>query len=795
MVQYWGNGNVVSDDQAIGRIYSDLYRDLVTAGVQFPDEQKYIGLYSFNNDQNRDISKIKENPSNHTEKETDYRPLLEKIENLERIRSKIIDLTMDGNHHVNELAIAYDMYLIARRSVNSEPLAIKLAQDRSETYKHIKVRGKIEIDIASSLAKAWEGFRSNRNFTIYQLICSEVLKAELGVKTEISNASSPKKSIMPTFNELKRLANDSGTPITPLMEPRSFAQMTSTIKIQANKEVSLDKSSLETETKKNITEVRIRPENKTISDNINHSHQIPHHQNSPQGNLVPPANPFESFGAPPTLTSTNKLHTHLVDNYVRGDPNRRSPEGQQRLSSPPLKSGNRQTLKDIVESQSDMYDDIKRSREFIDKLEVQDAYVYERSLKEDIQAHEYSFERESGKFEIQEQNSDQLNKLNRELQIEAELWQRERQARDIMIDTQLRELEMDNLQKQMLINQGYNEPNKALDAKEDYFSSRYSEINQTNRKPNREQSKSNDDHDMETDFKERRLQRERELQMINDQIQANSQKRLVQQREYQMLEQKRLQREQEAEALYQRLMTPIPPLTQRTPTSNPPASQTLHPTTHNPQPSTSTRTLPSRLSATRESRPTQPRIDLPALHTIAYMSDAGQLTSTMAKIVVANADADRDIESMRNDISDMVSMIESKRLAIHAARSEAKSVKQVKHGTDRDINELRMLKHAEHIKRSEMINEKNKLQMLENEIDSYHRDKVKVQETILSLNDISAISHRLPYDAQSRDNSRGRKPSPPPFIRSQGNQFLGDFNKELNNLISMTSFERSYINY
>lgn len=746
MVQYWGNGNVVSEDQNISRRYSDLYRDLVTAGVHFPSEQKYLGLYSFGRTNGLESSRVGSNQDNENaqakKQDHDYGPLIEKIDNLERIRNKVIDLTMDGNHHVNELAIAYDMYLIARRSVNNDPLAIKLAKDPSDTFKHIKVRGKVEIDISSSLAKAWEGFISNKNFTIYQLICSEVLKAELGVNTVISTANTPKRSLMPSLTELKRLANDSGTPITPAMDPVTFGEMAAR-NIQSIREDSFEH------------EFPGKGSNPDNSQSGSQSGRVT--------NPVPPGNPFESFGAPSQLSSSSKLQTYLTDKYVKDAGKANRSLGKQYLGSPGTANGGAGAEIEGGEIEGVGKEADGKESGAIGRIGggrgVGDPYMYgEEKNWEETEMES----RRSGRFGGEESdNGGQVEEFDRDLQRKTEAWRQERIDREMTIERQLREMELVNLEYRSEMNE-----KKLAPENFEYIST----------------------HNLDSDFKEKRLRRESELQKITEEIEKNKRDRLSQEREFERREEVRIQQLKSKDDQYKLLPNHL------TSSYTPPQSPINHPLPF-PAAQISPAIPPfTTILGHRSNLRLPAQIQPPALHTISSMTDPTDLTTSIAKFMTINIEADRKSESMRQKISSLIAMIENKRLAIHAARSEAKSVRQVKQGTEKDMNELRMLKHAEHIKRSELINEQNKLQLLQVEIENYNREKNRLQDTMVSINDISAISHRMPY-AYSRENSRGRRHSPPIFTKTQGNEFLGDFNKELNNLISMTSFEKSYIEY
>lgn len=692
MIQHWGTGNVVSLDPTIEMKYNKLYEDLLSCGVVFPENYQFLHLFSFSSGRR---------PSNLTSKETDrfqesmidqaeesnYQQIEAKIDNLARIRQYITELTKDGSHHAPEIAITFDMYLAARQSLNNDPLAIQLAQDIDDRFEHIRKRGKSEIDVASRLCKAWGEFKTTGEFLLFQLMCAEILKIELGIPLEFTANSSPKRSSMPTITELKQFSNSNETPITPVNEPKNFSEFTVTR--DDSKEDHLKPHISGSSSKREQIKLDTRD-----SQSVDESNQ-----SCKQSSPMPPENPFESFGVPPI---TNKLQTHLGDNKV--------PKENVKIELPQPAQSSNQSVTGFENRENAQYshDEDRDLSPPEPKLAGSSVFNLNTNHMDGLQSNDLL---------------EETLKVEKRIRDKSQEWQRDREGRDRVMQRHLRDIELDEIinkksceEEQGTLDSAFSLPTTSYDG------------NQKIKLP----------------FSKVDIPMENSIGLHTNYWNGNLLNTVETEKKLSFKE------------------------------SNQRIEKTYQP------------------KNTKNDVPTfqrEKRYQYPSVSAISKITDPTYLMSTMALLLQDQADIDKEIEALKRHRSIMVSQIESKRLQAYSLRSEAKAIMQAKQGTESDAKELKMLKHTEHIKKVELATMQSKLELLQTDYSNYKREKETIQDLMPSLIDISAISHK---DFQSRSNSASRKPSPPPLSRSQGAQFLADFNNELNSLISMSSFDKSY---
>ena len=101
LVRYWGSGNYVNENPYIEKRYRDLYQSLISAGVSFPETDNYLDFFHIpeTSEEGKIEEKVRENHDESNKKE-DYERLRSKLNNLENLRVKIVQLIAEDGYRV-----------------------------------------------------------------------------------------------------------------------------------------------------------------------------------------------------------------------------------------------------------------------------------------------------------------------------------------------------------------------------------------------------------------------------------------------------------------------------------------------------------------------------------------------------------------------------------------------------------------------------------------------------------------------------------------------------------------------
>lgn len=590
---------MVTENPYVGKKFSDLYFGLLDSGVTFPDTNRFLDI--FHVPPTADHQEKEASPEMDSSDEL-YTKLSIKIHNLENIRNRITEL-IGNDVNIRELALAFEMYVTARRSLNHDPLALKLAKDQNIVCRDLKEKGKREINVASSLAKAWGGYLNDHNFKVFQLICCEVLKSELGVSIEISHNSS--------------LQNNSKI-------NQDIEDIEKSNSIKESLPLSRDNAP-QVRSSSNIAETEKIP--KLSQDD----HPFQKEEHLATKGFIAPSNPFESFGAPSPLVSGLRF----------GKP-----------QSTDIQTSNHR----LVESTSN--------------FELDDNCIGEKNENHiDVQSTDFQT---FNPDDPQMVSLESFRQLDRSVRDKMDTWESERIKRENEIKATIGKIELEKK-------------------------------------------------------RQTRLKTEQYLQQIQN-------------------------------------VKPVPL------ENNVSHLKIIEKRDSEPE---------------KRSNNEQPKVpQFPPLELIPSIEDPGRLTSLLSQAWLSSIELDQELEGMAATKRQLLQMLEHKRAVADRLRRDTSMIKNATQGSEEDLRTLKMLRHAEHIKRNTLRAEQQKLELLQEEIDRYKFDRSRLNDSNFSGNDISVISKR--YSPRI-----SRNPSPPALVKTSGNQFLQDFNRELASIISASSFDRS----